>query len=143
MSGDVDEVLETHAAFYAAFERADFDAMVDMWGDDDGIICVHPGAEPITGRAAVVRSWMALMAGVPYIQFFLTDVQASVTGDLATVSCKENVLSAGADTPVGAFAGGSAVATNVFRRTADGWRLWVHHSSPVLSSADSNQEATP
>ena len=32
------------------------------------------------------------------------------------------------------FAGGRAVATNVFRRTTDGWRLWVHHASPVLTS---------
>ena len=27
----------------------------------------------------------------------------------------------------------TAVATNVFVRTEDGWRLWVHHASPVLS----------
>jgi hypothetical protein len=48
-------------------------------------------------------------------------------------------LSADADTPTEGFAGGKAVTTNVFRRTAqggadDGWRLWIHHASPVLSS---------
>jgi ketosteroid isomerase-like protein len=37
-----------------------------------------------------------------------------------------------------AFGGGAAVATNVFVRTPDGWRLWVHHASPVLSVGDDN-----
>jgi ketosteroid isomerase-like protein len=136
MTTAVDAVLATHAEFYAAFERADFDAMSRVWADDEGVVCVHPGAEPIRGHSAVMRSWLALMANAPYIQFFLTDVEGSVVGDVASVTCTENVLSAGADTPLGVFAGGSAAATNVFRRTADGWRLWVHHASPVLSRGD-------
>ena len=139
----VEEVLAVHAAFYSAFERSDFDAMEVVWAEDDGVVCVHPGAEPIRGRADVMRSWLALMAGAPYIQFFLTDVQASVVGDLASVTCTENVLSAGADTPTGVFSGGSAVATNVLRHTSQGWRLWIHHASPVLSSTDATQEEAP
>ncbi len=139
----LEEVLEAHAAFYAAFEKSDFDAMEAMWADDEGVVCVHPGAEPIRGRSAVMRSWLVLMAGAPYIQFFLTDVQASVVGDIASVTCTENVLSAGADTPVGVFAGGSAAATNVLRYTSQGWRLWIHHASPVLSSTEPSQEDSP
>jgi ketosteroid isomerase-like protein len=133
---DIDEVLAAHAAFYDAFERADFDAMQAIWADDDGVVCVHPATEPIRGRREVMRSWMVLMANSPYIQFFLTDVAAVVVGDVASVTCTENVLSATPETPVGAFAGGRAAATNVFRRTPAGWRLWVHHASPVLSSQD-------
>ena len=143
MTSALDDVLARHADFYAAFEQADFDAMSELWADDDGVVCVHPAAPPIRGRAAVMRSWLALMADVPYIQFFLTDVEATVTDGLATVSCVENVLSAGADTPLGVFAGGRAVATNVFRKTSTGWRLWVHHASPVLSTTQQEQEETP
>jgi ketosteroid isomerase-like protein len=139
MSSDVDDVLAVHTQFYAAFERADFDAMEQLWADDDGVVCVHPAAPPIRGRTAVMRSWVALMADAPYLQFFLTDVEASVVGDLASVTCTENVLSATSDTPVGVFAGGSAVATNVFRRSTGHWRLWVHHASPVLSGPDPDQ----
>jgi ketosteroid isomerase-like protein len=136
----VDEVLAVHADFYAAFESADFDMMSDLWAEDDAVVCVHPAAQPSRGRAAVMRSWLALMADAPYIQFFLTDVEATVTEDLATVTCVENVLSAAADTPLGVFAGGTAVATNVFRNTSKGWRLWVHHASPVLSGTEPQQE---
>ncbi len=143
MTTTVDEVLAVHAAFYAAFERADYDAMAELWADDDAVVCVHPGSTPIRGRTAVMRSWLALMASAPYIQFFLTDVQATVTDDLASVSCMENVLSAASDTPVGVFAGGTAAATNVFRRTSKGWQLWVHHASPVLSGTDRQEEEVP
>jgi ketosteroid isomerase-like protein len=133
---DLDDVLAAHAAFYEAFERADFDAMQDIWADDDGVVCVHPATEPIRGRRDVMRSWMVLMANSPYIQFFLTDVEGVVVDDIASVTCTENVLSANQDTPLGAFAGGHATATNIFRRTPLGWRLWVHHASPVLSTHD-------
>lgn len=136
-------MLAAHAAFYAAFERADFDAMQALWADDDGVVCVHPASEPIRGHRDVMRSWLALMATTPYIQFFLTDVEAVVVGPLASVTCRENVLAAGADTPVGMFSGGSAAATNVFRRTTDGWRLWIHHASPVLSGTPDDQDAEP
>lgn len=131
-----DAVIAANEEFYAVFERGDFDAMQELWALDDGVVCVHPGTRPIRGRREVMRSWMVVMANAAYIQFFLTDVEAEVAGDLASVTCTENVLSAAPDTPVGAFAGGSATATNVFRRTPDGWRLWVHHASPVLSSPD-------
>ncbi len=73
------------------------------------------------------------MANTPYIQFFLTDVETSVLGDVASVTCTENVLTADDSVEEGAFTGAKAVATNVFVRTADGWRLWIHHASPVVS----------
>jgi ketosteroid isomerase-like protein len=125
-SEDDAAVLAANAEFYASFERGDFDAMQAIWASDDGVVCVHPGTEPM-------RSWMVLMANAAYIQFFLTEVDVVVVDDVASVTCTENVLSAAPDTPVGVFSGGSAAATNVFRRTPDGWRLWIHHASPVLS----------
>lgn len=140
MSAAIDTVLGVHAEFYAAFEQADFDAMQELWCDDDGIVCVHPAAQPIRGRTAVMRSWLALMANTPYIQFFLTDVHAVVVGELASVTCTENVLSAAPDTALGVFAGGSATATNVFRLTPAGWRLWIHHASPVISAPGDQAE---
>jgi ketosteroid isomerase-like protein len=142
-SSDVEAVLAANAAFYAAFERGDFDAMQELWAIDDGVVCVHPASTPIRGRRDVMRSWMVLMANAAYIQFFLTDVEAAVVGDIASVTCTENVLSAAPGTPVGVFAGGSAVATNVFRRSEGHWRLWVHHASPVLSGAEPGEIDEP
>jgi ketosteroid isomerase-like protein len=126
-------VVATQEAFYAAVEAADLDALGRIWVEDDGATCVHPGWDPVLGRAAVLRSWAALLAGTAYLQFVLTDVRVCVAGATAVVSCTENVLTADDATPDDAFAGGRAVAPNVFRRQPGGtWRLWSHHASPVL-----------
>jgi ketosteroid isomerase-like protein len=118
-----------NAALYTAFETADVDAMQAIWDEVDpgALVCVHPGWPMLRGRSSVLRSWSAVMAGTEYIQFFLTDVHVTVVGDSAVVTCTENVLTS-AD--VGENA--SVVATNVFVRRGDGWRLQVHHGSPVL-----------
>ena len=125
----VDEVTAANAAMYAAFESADVDAMQDLWDDVDpaAVVCVHPGWPMLRGRSAVLRSWSAVMAGTDYIQFFLTDVQVALLGDTAVVTCTENVLTS-AD--VGENA--AVVATNVLVRRPGGWRVQVHHGSPVL-----------
>ena len=134
------EVEAANAAYYAAFEAADLDAMQDLWLDDAETLCVHPGALPVRGTGAINRSWALIMANTPYIQFFLTDVEVSVLADAASVTCTENVLTAGDDTAPDAFGGAKAVATNVFVRTPEGWRLWIHHASPVLS-VDNHDDA--
>ena len=138
-------VLSVNSGFYAAFEAGDLDAMTDLWVSDGHAVCIHPGWAPVVGAAAVRRSWAVIMANTPYIQFILTDVDVTVVGDVASVTCTENVLSADEDTPVEGFAGGKAVSTNVFRRTRDGdedaWRLWIHHASPVLSGEGSDEGA--
>lgn len=134
------EIEAVNARFYEAFETADLDAMYDLWLDDAETLCVHPGAMPVRGRPAINRSWALIMANTPYIQFFLTDVEVSVLESTASVTCTENVLTAPDGTDTDSFGGAKAVATNVFVRTEDGWRLWIHHASPVLSG-DNHEDA--
>jgi ketosteroid isomerase-like protein len=128
-SGDAD-VLAANAAFYEAVERGDIDALERLWVDDMAV-CVHPGLTPILGHKAVMRSWAAVLAATPYLQFVLTDVVAETHDGVAVVTCTENLLSAADGMPDTVFAGGHAVATNVFRRDGDTWRIWVHHASGV------------
>lgn len=137
-AADAIAVEAVNAAFYLAFESGDLDAMTGLWVVDEEALCVHPGALPVRGTAAINRSWALIMANTPYIQFFLTDVEVSVLGDVASVTCTENVLTADEMSDEGAFNGAKAVATNVFVRTGEDWRLWIHHASPVMSSADND-----
>lgn len=130
------EVEALNTAFYEAIETADLDTMRDLWLDDAGTVCVHPGALPVRGTGAVIRSWALVMAHTSYIQFFLTDVEIAVYDGTATVTCAENVLTGDDRTGPDAFGGGRAVATNVFVSTPEGWRLWLHHASPVLTGGD-------
>ncbi len=139
----VAEVEAANAALYAALEAGDLDALTDVWvsgadaDDVSGAVCVHPGWPVLRGRASVLRSYALIMAHTEYIQFFLTDVTVELLGDVALVTCTENILSGGEaeeEGELGPLVGGRVVSTNLFRRTGDGWRLWSHHGSPVLTS---------
>ncbi|WP_406258098.1 nuclear transport factor 2 family protein [Streptomyces nigra] len=161
---DVEQVEAANTAFYEALERGDFETLSSLWltpadlgvdesyhdPADSGVVsCVHPGWPVLTGRGEVLRSYALIMANTDYIQFFLTDVHTSVTGDTAIVTCTENILSGGPapeghDDELGPLVGQLVVATNVFRRTPDGWRMWSHHASPVLAENDAEDgDETP
>ena len=136
MMDDNATVLAANTEFYAAFEAADLDRMHAVWDDGEDVTCVHPGWQLLRGRGRVMRSWALIFANTPYIQFFLTDVRADVDGDVAIVTCTESIL-----TSVGDDSGDASVAaTNVFRRRDDGWRLWVHHGSPVAALSERQVE---
>jgi ketosteroid isomerase-like protein len=131
------EAERCNAALYAAFENADLDALEALWDDADDIACIHPGSPVLGGRRDVLRSWTALLANSGYLQFVLSDVQVRISGDVAVVTCEENIL---ADISAqDGLIGGTAVATNVFRRRDGRWRLWVHHSSPVATGEVSEE----
>jgi ketosteroid isomerase-like protein len=134
-------VLAANTAFYNAFEAGDIDLMAAIWLPEPDPVCIHPGNVAIGGYAGVMRAWAMIFANTPYIQFFLTDVVVRVDREVAYVTCTENVLSAGDGAPEEGFAGGKALATNVFRHTTTGWRLWIHHASPVMSSGGHEEEA--
>jgi uncharacterized protein (TIGR02246 family) len=138
MSAAVAEAVEAaNAEFYAAFESCDIDRMAAVWDDSDDITCVHPGSAVLRGRSAVLRSWSVIMANTSYIQFFLTEVDVTLRDDVAVVTCAENILTAIAEDDGESEAlahPGRVIATNVFRRSDDRWRMWVHHGSPVFTA---------
>ncbi|MFI8885960.1 nuclear transport factor 2 family protein [Streptomyces sp. NPDC053813] len=148
-AADIAAVEQANTAFYEAMERGDFEELSGLWlpGEDLTVSCVHPGWPVLTGRGEVLRSYALIMANTEYIQFFLTDVGVSMTGDTALVTCTENILSGGPaedGNALGPLVGQLVVATNVFRRTSDGWKLWSHHGSPVLTeTGDEEDEETP
>ncbi|GHA31991.1 3-dehydroquinate dehydratase [Streptomyces tauricus] len=159
---DVEQVELANTAFYETLEQGDFEELSSLWltpsdlGQDEEyhdpaqageISCVHPGWPVLNGRGEVLRSYALIMANTEYIQFFLTDVHVSVTGDTALVTCTENILSGGPppedSDELGPLVGQLVVATNVFRRTSDGWKLWSHHASPVLAETDDDEPDDP
>ncbi|AZM89747.1 MULTISPECIES: nuclear transport factor 2 family protein [Streptomyces] len=139
---DIEAVEEANTAFYAAMEQGDFDTLSALWLEDE-ISCVHPGWPVLSGRGEVLRSYALIMSHTEYIQFFLTDTKVALIGDTALVTCTENILSGGPSQEageLGPLVGQLVVATNVFRRTPEGWRLWSHHGSPVLTDSDDEEE---
>jgi ketosteroid isomerase-like protein len=131
---DAEEVTAANAEFYAAIEAGDVERIQRLWDDADDVVCVHPGWPAVRGRSRVLRSWAVIMANTAYIQFFQTEAEVAVTGDVARVSCEHSLLARVSDADAGLGETARVVATNVFRRQPDGWRLWSHHGSPVLAA---------
>ena len=128
---DVSAVEQANARFYQAFETLDLARMELVWSRGEHVKCVHPGWPLLVGWDAVRSSWATIFENTAEMRFTLSDVRASASGDLAWVTCTENIFSE----VQGRLAVTSVLATNLFERTADGWRLVHHHASHVFSTA--------
>ncbi|HVX70217.1 MAG TPA: nuclear transport factor 2 family protein [Mycobacteriales bacterium] len=140
---DVAAVTAANAELYAAIEAGDVDRLAAIWDTTDDVVCVHPGWPSVSGRSRVLRSWAVIMANTAYLQFFSTEVEVAIDADaaVAIVTCEHGVLARSDEKDTGFGETARVVASNVFRRRPDGWRLWSHHASPVLA-ADDDQEGT-
>ena len=117
-------------AFYEALERCDLEAMMAVWSEDEEIVCVHPAGQRLAGQAQVREVWRQMFAGGPNMRVQITQ-QVVITGIMIEVrSVHENITVAGEQRPRPPM-----VATNVYLRTAAGWRMIVHHASPAPEAA--------
>jgi uncharacterized protein (TIGR02246 family) len=113
-------------AFYEALERGDLEGMMAVWSEDEDIVCVHPTGPRLSGQDQVRESWGKIFAGGAGPRVHITQ-QVAVTGMMIAVhSVHENF-----SVPGDARAQAPVVATNVYLRTAAGWRMIVHHASPA------------
>ena len=119
---------DAEAAFYDALQRADLDAMMEVWSEDDEVSCIHPGGARITGYEQVRENWSRIFKSGQRLQVNLSD-QVVVSGKMLSLhSLHENILATGAQ-----FAAGGTrsivVTTNVYLRASSGWRMVLHHAS--------------
>jgi ketosteroid isomerase-like protein len=122
---DADDVEEANARFYRAFETLDIQEMDRVWVHGAHAACVHPGWPLLRGWDAVRASWERIFQNTEEMRFTLGGVSVNVGGDVAWVTCTENILSE----VNGRVSVTAILATNLFERDADGWRLVHHHAS--------------
>lgn len=118
---------DVEAQFYEALQRGDLDALMALWADDDEVVCVHPGGGGrLVGPAAIRASFEAIFAngGIPVVPQQVHRLQQLGSAVHHLVERIEVV------TPEGRQVGW-VVATNVFVKTAEGWRIVAHHASPA------------
>jgi ketosteroid isomerase-like protein len=112
---------EVEAAFYEALNRADVEALMLLWADDDAIVCIHPGGPRLLGHAAIQASFEAIFerGGLQIRPSQLHETHNLMS---AVHSVVEGVTSS-------AGAPAHLVATNVYLKTPQGWRIVLHHVS--------------
>ncbi len=118
---------EVEAAFYDALNRADIDALMALWADDEEIVCIHPGGVRLIGHRAIRASWEAIFEpGGLHIM----PTQLHETHNLmSSVHTVIEGISAGGGQPA------HLLATNVYIKTPRGWRITLHHVSVAPGSA--------
>ena len=117
---------DAEAAFYEALERYDLEAMMEVWAEDEEIVCIHPAGPRLTGYEQVRESWAQMFKSRQRLQVHLSN-QVYVQGMMLAIhSVHEHIAVAGESNPRPPM-----VATNVYLRTGNGWRILVHHASPA------------
>jgi ketosteroid isomerase-like protein len=128
---------DAEAAFYDALERADLEAMMEVWSEDDEIICIHPGQPRLVGYDAVRESWQRICQSGQRLKVRIAGAVQMTSGMIAIHSAQEHLRVP--DDRTGAM----SLATNVFVRSAHGWRMIVHHASPAPMVQETAMPAAP
>ena len=116
---------DTEARFYEALQQGDIDKLMAVWSDDDEIVCVHPGGPRLVGPAAI-RAAFESMFNHGAINAQPEKVRRLQSLASAVHSVLERVQVMTKEGPQSAW----VIATNVYLKSGQGWRLVAHHASP-------------
>jgi uncharacterized protein (TIGR02246 family) len=116
---------EIEQQFYEALQRGDIERLMSVWSDDEEISCVHPGGPRVVGADAIRAAFDAMFANGT-INARPEKVRRLQTHSCAVHSVLENIQVMTTEGLQSAW----VVATNVYLKTAQGWRLVSHHASP-------------
>ncbi len=128
---DEQRVREANERFYMAMNTLELDEMDEVWMDDPAAVCVHPGREAIIGYERIRESWAAIFSSSNSMSIAASNERVTVASDVAWVACTETISMMTGE----GLAAAAAQATNIFRRRGDGWRMIVHHASPIPFTA--------
>ena len=135
LAGSPDEI---EAQLYEALQRGDLEGLLALWADEDEIVCVHPGGTRLIGPAAIRASFEALFANGG-IRIQPEQVHRVQHVGLAVHHLVERIEVITEKGPQRAW----VLATNVYLKTAQGWRLAAHHASPGTAHEPSTSGGDP
>jgi len=119
--GSADEV---EANFYEALQNADIERLIACWADEDEVVCLHPGGTRLLGLGAI-RAAFDQMFSNGSLRIRPESVRKIDSMSCAVHSVRERIEVLTPDGPVKAY----VLATNVYLKTAQGWRMVAHHAS--------------
>ena len=115
--------------FYRALRDADLPALENLWANDEQVVCVHPGWPELTGHHRIIRSWEQIFAHQGAVEIDHRLVRVFDHQGVSIRVGREYFVQWEMTNPPP-----PAMVTNVFRETADGWELILHHASPTAQS---------
>ena len=122
---------DAEEAYYEAIGRGDIEALMNVWADDEEIICIHPTGQRLVGSIAIRDSWRTIFTNNPRLTVHITHSVRWKSAMLTVHSVIETLYIGEEPT-----AHGPMLSTNVFQRGASGWRLLSHHSSAAADAVE-------
>ena len=124
-------------ALYDAIARADVDALMAVWSDDEDIVCIHPTGQRMDGHAAIRESWRSIFATARLrVQ---AEQIAHWQGTVIAIHHLSEVLFVGDDpSPHGPLH-----VTHVYTLGAHGWRMVSRHASAADDSHQALADSVP
>ena len=122
---------DAEAAFYEALARSSLDTMMSVWSEDEEVVCIHPGGPRIVGLESIREAWRQMLSGGQRLTIDVTQTVVSGNAMVAMHSVFENIRIEGEPVRTATIA-----ATNVYIRGALGWRMVMHHASPIPDDSD-------
>lgn len=123
LGGTPDDV---EAAFYEGMQTGDVDKVMACWADEDEVACIHPGGSRLLGLAAIRASFENMLSDGAVIPVRPENIHRTSAVASAVHHVIERVDALQEGIEVDAY----VLATNVYHKTAQGWRMVVHHASP-------------
>jgi ketosteroid isomerase-like protein len=135
LEGNADDI---EAAFYDAMQNGDIDKLMACWADEDDIVCIHPGGPRVVGATAIRATFEAMFANGAIRAWpeRLRKIES-------VASCVHNLLERVEVLTPGGPRNAWVIATNVYHKTAQGWRMVAHHGSPGTPSDIQEISAAP
>ena len=131
-------VEDVETQFYEALQRADIERLMGVWSDDDDIVCVHPGGPRVVGHVAIRATFDAIFANgaIPVRPEKIKRVESAGCAVHNLLERVDIQTTSGTQTAW-------VIATNVYLKTVQGWRLVAHHASPGSSRELPESADTP
>ena len=121
---------EVESAFYEALEMADLVRLMQVWANDEEVVCIHPGGLRIVGLSAVQKSWQEVLAnGTLYIRPLRPLVIET------RMYAMHVLLEQVAERKRTGIQVSNYYATNIYHNGPTGWRMVMHHASPAPAQA--------
>jgi ketosteroid isomerase-like protein len=119
---------EVENAFYEGLQHADVEQVMACWADDEDVVCIAPGGEPVHGLQAIRQLFADLLGNGP----ITVRAMHSVTEHVRVMTDDGEAIA-------------QLYALNVFHKTPQGWRLVAHHTSPghLTATDDGHHAGTP
>lgn len=124
-------------AFYRAFENSDLENMMSVWLDADYVECIHPMSERLNGLTEIRDAWVEIFHVTSAIKCETLEKRQIQHNELAVHLVNENIIMDQGKRTI------RILATNIYEKTTEGWRMILHHASPAPKEFNDTDNPPP